>query len=162
MDPVAILLILIVLGFVILYVTRPFFERPRVRVVETSHELSSLLAEHERLLTALQELDFDQTLGKIPEEDYPIQRAVLLQKGADVLRQLDALTPTISSQAARRVKFTVDARKPAAQISDDDLEDLLAKRRHTHKDKTAGFCPKCGKPVLRSDVFCSSCGSTLK
>ena len=162
MDPVAILLILIVLGFVILYVTRPFFERPCVRVVETSHELSSLLAEHERLLTALQELDFDQTLGKIPEEDYPIQRAVLLQKGADVLRQLDALTPTISSQAGSKVHLTVDSPKPAAQLSDDDLEDLLAKRRNSHKDKTAGFCPSCGKPVLRSDVFCSSCGRTLK
>ena len=43
------------------------------------------------MLTALSELDFDYTLGKIPEEDYPVQRTVLLQKGAGLLRQLDDL-----------------------------------------------------------------------
>jgi len=47
-------------------------------------------------------------------------------------------------------------------LSGEDLEDLLAKRRIARKDKTAGFCPKCGKPVLQSDVFCPFCGSTLK
>jgi zinc-ribbon domain len=162
MDPVAIFLLLIVLAFIIFFVTRPFFGRWRVRFTESSHEFSSLLAERERLLTALQELDFDQSLGKIPAEDYPAQRAALLQKGADVLRQLDALTPGTAMQVRGKGQIADSAYKPTASLSDDDLEDLLAKRRNTRKDKTAGFCPKCGKPLLKSDVFCPSCGSTLK
>ncbi len=178
MEAAAIFLLLIVLAFIVLFVTRPFFERRRVRAAESSHELSPLLAERERLLTALQELDFDQTLGKIPAEDYPVQRAELLQKGAEVLRQLDALTPSaapsaslrawlktgpaIAGQAGGKKRRARSTPETPAPLSDDDLEDLLAKRRNGRKDKTAGFCPRCGKPVLQSDVFCPSCGSSLK
>jgi hypothetical protein len=162
MEPFAIILLLIVLALIILFVTRPLFERRRARTLGSSHELSSLMAERERLLTALQELDFDQTLGKIPTEDYPAQRAALLQKGVEVLRQLDALTPGSARQAGGKANRLDSTPEPTAPPSDDDLEDLLAKRRNARKDKTAGFCPKCGKPVLQSDVFCPSCGSTLK
>ncbi|MCX6034029.1 MAG: zinc ribbon domain-containing protein [Chloroflexi bacterium] len=162
MEPAAIFLLLIVFALIVLFVTRPFFERQHVRAAERDLELSSLLAERERLLTTLQELDFDQTLGKIPAEDYPAQRAALLYKGAEVLRQLDAITPIAARQAIGKVQVADSAAKPTAPLSDDDLEDMLAKRRNSRKDKTAGFCPKCGKPVLQSDVFCPSCGSTLK
>jgi rubrerythrin len=110
----------------------------------------------------LEELDFDQSLGKIPAEDYPTQRALLLQKGADVLRQLDTLTAETKSRSERISQSHVSVTKPVAALSEEDLEDLLARRRNTRKDKTAGFCPKCGKPVLQSDAFCPSCGNTLK
>lgn len=162
MEPVAIFLLLIVLTFIVLFVTRPFFEKRRVRAAESSHELSSLWAERERLLTALQELDFDQTLGKIPAEDYPAQRAALLQKGAEVLRQLDTLTPISARQTVVKGQHAESANNPTTPLSDDDLEDLLVERRNGRKDKTAGFCPKCGKPILQLDVFCPSCGITLK
>jgi hypothetical protein len=162
MELAAIFLLVIVLVLIVLFVTRPFFERRHLRAPESNLELSSLLAERERLLAALQELDFDQTLDKIPEEDYPPQRTALLQKGAQVLRRLDALTPGNTGQAIGKMPFLGSAPRPTAPLSDDDLEDLLAKRRNARKDKTAGFCPKCGKPVLQSDVFCPSCGSTLK
>ena len=162
MEPIAIFILLIVLAFIAFFVARPFFERRGVRAVESSHEFSSLLAERERLLTALKELDFDQNLGKIPAEDYPAQRAALLQKGAEVLRQLDAITPGTVKQASRKEQRLDSPLKPSAPLYDDDLEDLPAKPRNAHKDKIADFCPKCGKPIQQSDVFCSYCGSTLK
>lgn len=162
MDLVAIFLLLIVLGFMVLFVTRPFFQRKRIRSAENSPEFSSLLAERERLLTALQELDFDQSLGKIPSEDYPAQRTELLQKGVEVLRQLDTISPGSARKVVGEDKPFSDKPNPNSLLSDDDLEDLVAKRRSARIDKTAGFCPKCGKPVLRSDVFCPSCGSALK
>lgn len=162
MEPISIFLLLIVLILIVLFVTRPFFEPRHLHTKVSDHELSSLLAERERLLTALQELDFDQTLGKIPAEDYPLQRAALLQKGAEVLRKLDALASITSSQAGNKKLTPVSEPESIAHISEDDLEDMLAKRRNTRKEKTAGFCPKCGRPVLQSDVFCPSCGNTLK
>jgi predicted amidophosphoribosyltransferase len=38
---------------------------------------------------------------------------------------------------------------------------MIAARRKEHKSKSAGFCPKCGKPVLADDKFCPSCGKAL-
>jgi hypothetical protein len=161
MEPAAIFLLLIVLAFIVFFVARPFFQQRQVRSEENNRELSSLLAERERLLTALQELDFDQSLGKIPAEDYPVQRAILLQKGAEVLRHLDALAPTSARQDGN-VQVPRGTSKSTAAYTEDDLEDLLAKRRNSRKEKTAGFCPKCGKPILLTDAFCPSCGNILK
>jgi hypothetical protein len=162
MEPAAIFLLLILLAIIVFFVTRPFFKRQQARPDEGNTGLSSLLAERERLLTALQELDFDQTLGKIPAEDYPSQRAALVKKGAEVLRQLDAIKPGLGKSNQGKVTKGTDEIKQALPLSDDDLEDILSKRRNIRKDKTAGFCPTCGKPVLVSDIFCPSCGSTLK
>ena len=172
MDLEAVFLLLVVLILVVTFVAWPFIKHWRVQV-EGGHEISSLLAERDRVLTALQELDFDNSLGKIPVEEYPAQRAVLLHKGAEVLRQLDTLTPGLSPaereesdekrvEAAVNVRFSDTAAQPDKLLSDDDLEELIAKRRIARKEKAAGFCPKCGKPMLQSDQFCPSCGQAVR
>lgn len=89
MDIGSVFLILALLILVGLFISRPLFERKAIAVSQEEHEFSFLMAERDRILTALQELDFDHALGKIPEADYPSQRASLLQRGADILRQLD-------------------------------------------------------------------------
>src|SRR4030066_1112940 len=85
--------LLALLILVALYLYAPLMRRDRTLQVDESHEISALMAERDRVINALQELDFDFNLGKILAEDYPVQRADLLQKGADVLRKLDELTP---------------------------------------------------------------------
>jgi hypothetical protein len=162
MELVAIFLLFLVLAFVVLFVTLPFFQRQRIGSAENDQEYSSLQAERDRLLTALEELDFDQSLGKIPAEDYPMQRSGLLQKGAAVLRQLDLLSPKRANQPDERFLYDSTISQITSPLSDNDLEDLLSKRRNNRKEKNAGFCPRCGKPVLKSDVFCTTCGSPLK
>src|SRR5215510_6187844 len=92
MQLVSIFLVLGIAIFVGLYLSEPFLERRPRRVTADEHELSALLAERERTLSALQELDFDYKLGKVPEEEYPAQRASLLQKGAEILKRLDELS----------------------------------------------------------------------
>ncbi len=168
MQIAAILFTLAVFILVAMYLYAPFMERRTRRVTEEEHELSALLAERDRVINALQELDFDFNLGKIPGEDYPTQRAGLLQKGADILRKIDSFSPqTASAQdeesrlekaiAARRADGAVA--KP--EITDDDLETMISSRRQNRKEKTGGFCPKCGKPILSTDRFCPSCGKSL-
>ncbi len=154
MDLAAILFLIALLLTVALYLYMPLIgSKPRPAAEETQ-AVSSLLAERERLLNALQELDFDFQLGKVPAEDYPAQRADLLRKGADILKQLDALAasrpPVVTKQAS------------AAQLSDDDIESMLATRRKARKTRSAGFCPRCGKPVLVTDQFCPNCGKSLQ
>ena len=169
MDSIgSIFLILAVLIGVALYLAQPYLERRTRRMTSETRETSSLLAERDRVVNALQELDFDFKLNKIPAEDYPVQRAALLQKGADILKQLDALhlIEAVSS-AEDRVEKAVAARRadsasaPVTVPDDVQIEAMIASRRSGRKEKSAGFCPRCGKPVLSSDRFCPSCGKSL-
>jgi len=156
MDLAAVLFLIALLLAVSLYLVAPVMNnRPRRRTEETQ-EVSSLLAERERLLNALQELDFDFQLGKIPEEDYPDQRADLLKRGAEVLKKLDALAASRPQLVTQRAGDSAEA-----GLSDDDIESLLAARRTARKTKSAGFCPRCGKSILITDHFCPHCGKAL-
>jgi len=195
MDIGSLLLILALLILVGLFIARPLFDRKAEVVTPSSsqldHQRSALLAEHDRILNALQELDFDHALGKIPEEEYPFQRAALLQQGAGVLRQLDefqAQAPTLDAET--RLEAAIAARRAdAAQVGggsttgrdggatqaeailedsvaqatplDDDIETQLAARRRARQDRSAGFCPQCGRPIQKSDRFCPRCGKDL-
>jgi NADH pyrophosphatase NudC (nudix superfamily) len=143
-------------------------ERRARRVTEEEHELSALMAERDRVITSLQELDFDFKLGKIPQEDYPVQRAGLLQKGADILKQIDTLAPqpTSAQDTEARLERAIAARRADAaiarvEVADDELEAMISARRKGRTNKSAGFCPRCGKPVMVSDRFCPSCGKSL-
>jgi zinc-ribbon domain len=154
MELASIFLLLAFLALVAFYVTRPFVIRTRSTRGDDP-ALSALLAERDRILTAIQELDFDYTLGKIPADEYPAQREMLVQNGAAILRQLDERPGANKKPTAKPVP-------ERSTSSDDEIEDLIASRRAIRKEKTGGFCPKCGKPVLLSDRFCPKCGHSLK
>lgn len=169
MEIAAIFFTLAIFILVAMYLYAPFMERRARRVTEEEHELSALLAERDRVVNSLQELDFDFKLGKIPEEDYPTQRAGLLQKGADILRKIDSFSPQAGSaqddEEARLEKVIAARRADAStakpEVSDDDVESMISSRRKNRKEKSGGFCPKCGKPIMTTDRFCPSCGKSL-
>lgn len=175
MELTAIFLSLALLILVGIYLYAPFMERRARRITEEEHELSALMAERDRVINSLQELDFDFKLGKIPEEDYPVQRTSLLQKGADILRQIDSLAPNgagadrhtgTQGDVEKRIERAIAARRADAsvarvEVTDDDLESMIASRRKGRTNKSAGFCPRCGKPVMVTDRFCPSCGKSL-
>ena len=181
MDLGSLFLVLAVILLVGVFVSRPLFQRDaHKRLIETAsavqdaeRQRSALMAERDRILLALQDLEFDQVLGKIPPEDYPAQRAALLQSGADILRQLDAFGTQVQSDSAEdRVEAAVAARRADAAVKlaprrqavkaeEDEVEALVAARRKARQEKAAGFCPKCGKPASREDQFCSRCGAVL-
>lgn len=188
----SVLLILSVAILVILFVTRPILRaNQHPGLLATSgdeknidHLRSSLLAERDHVLNTLYELEFDNTLGKVPEEDYLGQRVALVKTGADILRRLEELRsePNEDNQtaedwieaavAARRTDSAVSSISPLSvgmtrkdgrqQIKDKDpLEDLIASRRRQREEKSAGFCPGCGKAVQVSDRYCPRCGTSL-
>ena len=176
MEPGALLLLLCLLIVVVTWLVRPFVEGPW-REGADDQALSLLKDEHERLLDALQELDFDARLGKIPEEEYPSQRNDLLQKGAAVLKQIDdashSLTPmrkgsrnqgnASPKQQGRGISGKQKTSSSRLKVSEDDpIEELIAARRASRKGKSAGFCPQCGRLILTSDQFCHACGHRLK
>lgn len=182
MDIGSLLLLFALLVIVGLYIARPLLNPETAAATpeedQKEHELSTLLAERDRILTALEELDFDNALGKIPNQDYPTQRARLVSQGADVLRKLDELNGhTSDAEIERRIEEAIAERRittsstgetevaPQAQPvlvdADDEVEVQLAARRRARQDKSAGFCPQCGRPVQQSDRFCPKCGNAL-
>jgi len=196
MGPGAFFLVLALLILVGLFVSRPFLESQADFTSEISTALEAserhaLLAERDSILNALKELDFDHALGKIPREDYPHQRASLMQRGAVILRKLDEIHSTdfdegvedrseaaIAERHANQKRSqdigedqallestmkSAPVRGVSASIADpdDNLEVMLAKRRRAHQEKAAGFCPKCGGPTKKSDRFCPKCGAKL-
>src|SRR3990172_8112340 len=169
MDVPSLLLLLALLIPVALFVARPLFARASTSVSETTQRASALLAERERVLAALQELDFDHVVGKIPEEEYPSRRAALVTEGVAVLKQLDEVEETTSNfklQTPKRQTSSVNledaleeavarAREPRPSLGNLDalLESAVASARHqpstiSHRPREAanGFCPNCGKP----------------
>ena len=170
MDIGAIFLILAVLVLITMFISAPFMQK-QTKKGEEGHEVSYLLAEKERILNALQELDFDNTLGKIPAEDYPTMRTGLMQQGVSILRQLDGYQMSSSSQnaenlleaaiASRRVDSS-GSPSPDEAAQDEDMEAMIAKHKANRNAKSAGFCAKCGNPILVSDTFCPKCGYALK
>jgi len=179
MEIAALFLVLALAVLVALFVARPFLGHPEGEPADSTpadHERSGLLAERDRVLNSLQDLDFDHTLGKIPAEDYPIQRAALVQHGADVLRRLDALDSAPGEVAAaapeERLEAAVAARRtlPPSEglngsngrpLGDAALEAEIEARRLARKEQATGFCPHCGKPFHSADKFCARCGKPL-
>ncbi len=186
MDIGSILILFALLILIGLYIIRPVLDgKSSSSVSQQEHELSTLLAERDRTINALQELEFDQILGKIPEEDYPVQRARMLQYGAEVLRKLDEhqgltepaggqlspaedrLEQAISSRRAASVSPNSAVKTPLPQAGngngepDDALEALIAQRRRSRQGKAAGFCHQCGSPLQKSDQFCPRCGGRI-
>ncbi|MGD0877324.1 MAG: zinc ribbon domain-containing protein [Anaerolineales bacterium] len=165
------ILLLIVIALIILFVARPLTSS-RQPVVEGSQVLSTLLAEYDRVLNSLKELDFDNSLGKIPPEVYPVQRANLVQQGAELLRKIDQLAPvlevvpSLASTREDQVEAILTARRTkqatTTVTSDDEVEKLLAWRRKTRSDKPSVFCSQCGKPLSNSENYCPNCGHPIQ
>jgi rubrerythrin len=167
METTAILLILTVVLLVAAFIGRPFYIKDArytrklnpadgASKDKLDHIHSSLLAEKERILSSIQELDFDNSLHKVPEDLYPVQRAELLQKAAGLLKELENMG------FAHETKVTVKTKNSNKVMTGyDELEEMIAKRRTEIKEKSSGFCPRCGRAIQENDRFCPKCGFTI-
>jgi len=159
MDIGSILLILALLVFVAAYVLRPLREEHAQTVGVNEQRLSALMAERERLLEALMELDSDHELGKVPEEIYADQRIDLVAHGAEVLRQIDTQVKQAGEAKARLEEIPVG--RKTSKVDDDELEEMIAARKRTRRGTRAGemrYCANCGNAILADDRYCPKCG----
>jgi hypothetical protein len=152
MDLGSMFIILAIFLLVALFISRPFFENTAYQEQEGNDRFSHLLAERERLLDALEELDFDHSLGKVAENAYQYRRQTLLQQGAQVLQELEEFRPQADASSAESA---------ARAAEEDPLEAMIAARRAEVRETSRSYCPQCGNRVQKTDKFCGKCGSEL-
>jgi hypothetical protein len=169
MDIGSIFLLLGILLLVSLYISQPLMKKQATIVSDEERVFSSLLADRDRILKTLQDLDFDYSLGKIPEERYPVERAELLQLGAAILMKLDEYQLAGRSadfnspfQVALEKETTQTLPTKPIRLSDDELETMIANRLRDREGRSRGFCPQCGHAVQLSDLFCPRCGHSIR
>ena len=145
------LLVVILLFFLSgLFVLRPFLIRTESSGRAGATLRDSLVADKERLLQAIEEIDLEYELNKISSEEHTRSRDLLMSEAAGVLKELDKLPKTRSQ---KKVK--------SAPAEDDTLEKMIAERRkHLQKDRQTR-CPHCGEAVAHGAQFCSQCGGAL-
>lgn len=142
-----------ILLLVAAYLVRPFIDKRAYRSHDPDPEISALLAERDRILGLISDLDSDYAMGKLDAEEYRSRRAKLVKRGAHLLREIDGL---------REGQVQEDA-ESAASERDRALEAEIAKRRRNQEGTAqAGECPNCGAQVERRARACSHCGEPLK
>ena len=158
MDTGAIFILLALIILVVMYLAQPYMERRAEIVSADELALSALFAKRDQAISALKELEFDNSLGKVPAEDYPIQRAGLMQRGAEAMRLIAEFKAGDADVEENRLEAVIALRRAETAPADDDIESMIAARRSRRKAKSGGFCPNCGHPVLGNDKFCTNCG----
>jgi ribosomal protein L40E len=117
-----------------------------------------LREEKQRLLRALNELQFDHEMGKLSAEDYKAVRQTYEMRAIEVLRALDAgpdLHPDLMAELRKRQGST-----PSEHPVEPEEADPVA----TDADETAAerICSACGATNDPDAKFCKACGGKLE
>ena len=170
MDLATVLVLVAMLILTGAFITRPLAAGEGRTVGERERRLSALYAQQDQILSFLQELDMDFTMGKILPEDHVAQRAEWVARGADVLREIDELRSdgaegAASNEMEARLEAKVAGlRRTLAHEGEDDLEGRLeaevARVRESLKT-VSGYCGHCGNALVSGDRFCPRCGTPV-
>jgi hypothetical protein len=173
---------LILIAFLVLgafaFVFRPLFGVKNGRwwrpdASQAALTLDELVARRDAIYAALKDVEFDQETGKLASEDYQLVRTRYMAEAAQVLRQLDRLTPEAEAALDAEIESAVAQLRsngkqgslsgayPADMVEAVEAEiDSLIKRA-TGPDKHGLACPDCGQPYQPGDLFCPACGASL-
>lgn len=145
MESSSIFFMLAIIIVVLLFITQPFYRTgsPIEHEKQYFEALDETPEKYQTVIRNIRELTTDYELGKLSEADYTAQRQLLEAEGIRLLEQQ---------------KLDKDSISLKKQNVDREIEEMIHKRRKVREEQTAGFCPKCGTPVQKSDQFCPSCG----
>ena len=127
---------------------------------------ADLAAQQEAVVATIRELDFDYSVGKLPEDEYQVQRAHWKALGVEILKQMEALTPENDPLEAV-IRSHRRKKRPAASTTQETARE--AKPRRSTATNTAGaaptatttVCRTCGRKLEAGDAFCPKCGTRV-
>jgi rubrerythrin len=135
--PIGTLLLALALFVIVgIVIALPLFDRRRPAVYPPTRR-EALEAERRDIVRTIRELDFDHRTHKINDDDYRRLREEHVQRGAQVLRELNTLHE-------KDVDSLIEAR--------------VAKLRKSMPSET---CPACGHAVDATARFCPQCGIAI-
>jgi hypothetical protein len=132
-----------------------------------------LAARRDAIYAALKDAEFDRETGKLADEDYRVVRTRYMAEAAQVLRQLDQLTPEAEAALDAEIERAVAAlRSNGKQVSlpDDYSPDVIEAvnaevasliKHAATSDQHPLACPDCGQPYRPGDTFCAAWGASL-
>lgn len=80
--------------------------------------IAQLQAEHEAILIAMRDLDFDYQTGKLTKDDHLIEREQLLQRGTETLKLIDEHQAEAIEEAVRTQRSAKTVRTSRAARAD--------------------------------------------
>jgi len=118
------------------FVSQPLLRAKPENILNDEYEespMQHLLSRKDSIYTAMKDLEFDYSTGKLSDEDYAALREKSAGEAAEVLREIDEMESGAKSakKPAKRPKIAVP------------------------------FCTACGFKLKPGDRFCQSCGSPL-
>lgn len=140
---------------------------------QTSFTVDELIARRDAIYAALKDAEFDRETGKFADEDYQIVRDRYMVEAAQVLRQLDRLTPEAEAALDAEIESAVAKLRsegkefsPTSGYSADVVAAVEAEissliKHAAAPEKRTLACPDCGQPYQPGDVFCAACGASL-
>jgi len=144
-DLGSLLIVAAIAVLAIAFVVRPLANGAEPALSEEERRHSALQAARDQVLSALVEMDADYAMGKIEAEDYRRDRAELLARGAQVLREIDQAGPAASSDGG---EWGVEVEARVARLRADSVSG-------------DAFCAQCGSRLQPGDRFCSRCGTPV-
>ncbi len=141
-------------------------------VDHSSQTLEEYQARYQAALAAIKDLMFDYEMGKVSAEDHDKLLTKVKLEAAEIRHQIDRLSH--SANVNMEASLDVEIEKLIAQLRfnkfngnevllpevDAEIELLKAiKLNPAEIDDCA--CPRCGKPCLPGDAFCTACGQPL-
>ncbi|MCS7072601.1 MAG: hypothetical protein NZM00_13925, partial [Anaerolinea sp.] len=118
----ALILSLIMMAISIVVVALPLLRRSQLEQQRAREsEQLKLLAAYERALVTVRDLDEDYSIGKLPEDQYRVERATWLERGAAILEMLEQYADVGHQRRMR----PIEAKTPAAP-ADDAIESAIA------------------------------------
>lgn len=125
-------------------ISRPFHEGVEEVNADVLLRDEEMITLETKCRSWLRDLESEFHNGKMDQQDYQRQKAVLE-------KQVDHIESRLA-----------EIRSEKLQNGERGLEELINGRRMERVERSAGFCVRCGAPLQQSDKFCSSCGMQLK
>ncbi|MBM3182358.1 MAG: zinc-ribbon domain-containing protein [Chloroflexi bacterium] len=157
MNSIAILIGLGMLGISIPFVIRPYRQK-YTKNVNKMNTHAQVEESRVAALSALRDLDFDHTIGKVTQEDYMLARAQLLAEAAQYIQQQE--------QEDDRLEALIQNRRASRGSNCEQCgASMETGQRFCVKcgaPVNSAACPSCGKKIRAGDLFCPSCGSRFE
>ncbi len=171
MTIIAILLIALLIVGTFAFVLRPLLARDSARFGQDKGPeapAGEMIARRDALYAALKDAEFDRETGKLTEEDYQAVRTRTMAEAAQVLRQIDLLTPEAEAALDAEIEAEVahlragDGQSvPPDLAAAVDAEIAALAKRAAAPVRLKLACPDCGQPYQPGDAFCAACGASL-